>query len=219
MKKLSEFRTYEHGPASGGAPKSLVIFLHGLGANGQDLLGLAYEYKTELPDTVFVSPDAPFHCDMAPMGYQWFSLQEWTPEAILMGVRNTAPMLVDFIESQSRKYNIPYNKIALVGFSQGTMMSLYCGPRLPQTLAGIVGYSGAFIEDDEADLATLNKPPVLLIHGMADMVVPVTAYYHAREKLQAAGFNVEGGVTQMLPHSIDMRGIQDARAFLKRVLA
>ena len=216
---MSELRTYEHGPASGGVPQSLVIFLHGLGANGQDLLGLAYEYKTELPDTIFVSPDAPFHCDMAPMGYQWFSLQEWTPEAILMGVQNTAPMLVDFIESQSRKYNLPYNKIALVGFSQGTMMSLYAGPRLPDTLAGIVGYSGAFIEDETVPLATLKKPPVLLIHGMADMIVPVTAYYHAREKLGGAGFKVEGGVTPMLPHSIDMRGIQDARAFLKRVLA
>ncbi len=216
---MSELRTYVYGPASGNAPTSLVIFLHGLGANGQDLLGLAYEYKTELPDTVFVSPDAPFHCDMAPMGYQWFSLQEWTPEAILKGVQDAAPMLTDFIDSQSRKYNIPYDKIALVGFSQGTMMSLYVGPRLPQQLAGIVGYSGAFIEDEGADLAALRKPPVLLIHGMADMVVPVTAYYHAKDKLESAGFKVEGGVTPMLPHSIDMRGIQDARSFLKRVLA
>lgn len=215
---MSEFRTYQYGPASGNAPTSMVIFLHGLGANGQDLLGLAHEYKTELPDTVFVSPDAPFHCDMAPMGYQWFSLQEWTPEAILMGVQDAAPMLTDFIQSQSRKYNIPLLKIALVGFSQGTMMSLYTGPRLPETLAGIVGYSGAFIEEEGTDLNTLRKPPILLIHGAADMVVPVTAYYHALDKLKAAGFTVEGGVTQMLPHSIDMRGIQDARKFLKRVL-
>jgi phospholipase/carboxylesterase len=211
-------RTYVHGPASGNAPTSLVIFLHGLGANGQDLLGLAYEYKTALPDTIFVSPDAPFHCDMAPMGYQWFSLQEWTPEAILKGVQDAAPLLIDFIDSQSRKYNIPYDKIALVGFSQGTMMSLYVGPRLPQKLAAIVGYSGAFIEDEGADLKTLHKPPVLLIHGMADMVVPVTAYYHAKDKLESAGFKVEVGVTPMLPHSIDMRGIQDARAFLSRQL-
>lgn len=215
---MSEFRIYTHGPANGGAPESLVVFLHGLGANGQDLLGLAYEFKGELPNTLFISPDAPFHCDMAPMGYQWFSLQEWSAESILAGVRNTAPMLVDFIESQSKKYNIPYHKIALVGFSQGTMMSLYVGPRLPETLAGIVGYSGAFIEDDEADLAALKKPPILLIHGMADMVVPVSAYYHAKDKLQSAGFHVEGGVTPMLPHSIDMRGIKDAREFLKKVL-
>lgn len=215
---MSELRTYVHGPESGTAPTSLVIFLHGLGANGQDLLGLAYEYKTALPDTVFVSPDAPFHCDMAPMGYQWFSLQEWTPEAILKGVQDAAPILVDFIDSQSRKYNIPYDKIALVGFSQGTMMSLYVGPRLPQPLAGIVGYSGAFIEEEGTDLTSLHKPPVLLIHGMADMVVPVTAYYHAKDKLESAGFKVEGGVTPMLPHSIDMRGIQDARNFLSRLL-
>lgn len=216
---MSELRTYTHGPASEGTPTSLVIFLHGLGANGQDLLGLAYEYKTELPDTLFISPDAPFHCDMAPMGYQWFSLQEWTPEAILKGVQDAAPMLIDFIESQARKYNVPMSKVALVGFSQGTMMSLYAGPRLSEQLAGIVGYSGAFIEEEGTELTSLRKPPVLLIHGVADMVVPVSAYYHAKDKLESAGFKVEGGVTQMLPHSIDMRGIQDARKFLKRVLA
>lgn len=216
---MSELRVYTHGPASGEKPKSLVIFLHGLGANGQDLLGLAYEYKRDLPDTVFVSPDAPFHCDMAPMGYQWFSLQEWTPEAILAGVRNVAPLLMDFIESQRQKYDVPYNKVALVGFSQGTMMSLYAAPRLPEAIAGVVGYSGALIDDPDGDLATMKKPPVMLIHGMADMVVPVAAYYHAKDKLTSAGFAVEGGTTPMLPHSIDMRGIQDARNFLKRVLA
>lgn len=214
---MSELRTYTHGPVSG-TTKSMVIFMHGLGANGQDLLGLAHEFKRELPDTIFLSPDAPFHCDMAPMGYQWFSLQEWTPEAILKGVRDAAPILSDYIESMARKYNVPLDKVALVGFSQGTMMSLYVGPRLQEQIAGIVGYSGAFIEDEETDLNTLRKPPVLLIHGMADMVVPVSAYYHAKDKLQGAGFSVEGGVTPMLPHSIDMRGIQDARTFLKRVL-
>lgn len=215
---MSELRTYNHGPASGGKPDSLVIFLHGLGANGQDLLGLAYEFKAELPDTLFISPDAPFHCDMAPMGYQWFSLQEWAPEAILKGVQDAAPILMDFIESQAHEYEVPLSRVALVGFSQGTMMSLYVGPRLSERIAGIVGYSGAFIEEEGVDLSALRKPPMLLIHGMADMVVPVSAYYHARDKLESAGFTVEGGVTPMLPHSIDMRGIHDARLFLKRVL-
>lgn len=215
---MTELRTYTYGPKSGNPPTSLVIFLHGLGANGQDLLGLAPEYASALPDTVFVSLDAPFHCDMAPMGYQWFSLQEWTPEAILKGVRDATPILIDFIESQARKYNVPFEKIALVGFSQGTMMSLYAGPRLAGCLAGIVGYSGAFIEDADTDMATLQKPPVLLVHGMADMVVPVTAYYHAKDKLESAGFRVSGGVTPMLPHSIDMRGIRDGREFLGKVL-
>lgn len=216
---MNELRTYHHGPASGAQPDSLVIFLHGLGANGQDLLGLAYEFRAELPNTLFISPDAPFHCDMAPMGYQWFSLQEWTPEAILKGVQDAAPILRDYIESQAAHYGLPLSRVALVGFSQGTMMSLYAGPRLSAPIAGIVGYSGAFIEEETTDLASLHKCPVMLIHGMADMVVPVSAYYHAKDKLEAAGFNVEGSVTPMLPHSIDMRGIADARVFLKRVLA
>ncbi|MFN3827123.1 MAG: alpha/beta hydrolase [Micavibrio sp.] len=215
---MTELRTYTYGPRSGNAPKSLVILLHGLGANGQDLLGLAPEYASQLPDTVFVSPDAPFHCDMAPMGYQWFSLQEWTPESILRGVREATPILTDFIEQQAQKYNLPLDQVALVGFSQGTMMSLYVGPRLSQKIAGIVGYSGAFIEDSDTDMSSVQKPPVMLIHGMADMVVPVTAYYHAKDKLETAGFSVEGGTTPLLPHSIDMRGIKDGREFLVRVL-
>ena len=211
--------TYTHGPVSGNT-KQLVILLHGLGANGQDLLGLAPYLAKSLPDAVFVSPDAPFPCDMAPVGYQWFSLQEWTAESILRGVQQAAPILKNFIAQQIKKYGVPANKTALLGFSQGTMMSLYAGPRYPERLAGVLGYSGALVWGEGAeDDHVMHRIPVHLIHGSADQVVPVAAFHQAKKKLEEAGFTVTGGVTPGLLHNIDEAGMRDGAAFLKRVLA
>lgn len=214
---METLRTYTHGPASGNPPKQIVVMLHGLGADGRDLLGLAPEMEDVLPDAIFVSPDAPFSCDMAPMGYQWFSLREWTPEAILRGVQQAAPVLHAFIESLLVKYNLPPEKLALLGFSQGTMMSLYVGPRYKDKLGGIMGFSGALVWEDVVD-ASLHKIPACLVHGMADPIVPAAAYYHARERLLSAGFTVTGHLSPALMHSIDYQGIEAARTFLKNCL-
>jgi phospholipase/carboxylesterase len=211
-------KSYTYGPASGKTPRQLVILLHGLGADGRDLLGLAPELAPAVPDAVFVSPDAPTPCDMVPMGYQWFSLQEWTPEAILRGVQQAAPILSGFIETQLQRFNLPPEKLALVGFSQGTMMSLYVGPRYPEPIGGIVGFSGALVWEDEEHGENLRKPPVCLVHGMADPIVPVSAYYHARDRLQDAGFKVSGHINPALMHSIDQRGIDEARRFLMETI-
>ena len=208
-----DLKSYVYGPASGKAPQQIVVLLHGLGADGRDLLGLAPEFAKALPDAIFVSPDAPFPCDMAPMGRQWFSLQEWTPEAILRGVQHAAPIVHAFIESLLAEYKLPPEKLALLGFSQGTMMSLYVGPRYKDTLAGIMGFSGALVQEDVVD-ANLHKLPVCLVHGMADPIVPATAYYNAREKLLAQGFTVTGYISPVLMHNIDYPGIETARKFL-----
>ncbi|MBU0859006.1 MAG: dienelactone hydrolase family protein [Alphaproteobacteria bacterium] len=214
---MDTLRTYTFGPASGNPPQQVVIMLHGLGADGRDLLGLAPELARALPDAVFVSPDAPFPCDMAPMGRQWFSLQEWTPEAILRGVQHAAPILHAFIDSVLAQYKLPPEKLALLGFSQGTMMSLYVGPHYKDTIGGIMGFSGALVWEDVVD-DNMRKPPVCLVHGMADAIVPISAYYHAREKLTAVGFKLSGHVSPALMHSIDFDGIDAARTFLKEVL-
>src|SRR5690242_18353856 len=132
-------------PASGGAPRQLVILLHGLGADGNDLIGLAPYWAPLLPDAEFVAPDAPFPCDMAPFGRQWFSLQDRSPLAILAGVRAAAPILDVFIDEALKARNLDESRLALVGFSQGTMMSLYVGLRRAKALAGIVGFSGALL--------------------------------------------------------------------------
>lgn len=216
---MEKLNIYTHGPASGGAPQQLVLLLHGLGANGQDLIGLAPFFAHALPDAVFVSPDAPFPCDMAPFGHQWFSLQEWTPESILRGVQQATPILKDFIREAMEKYGVAASKTALVGFSQGTMMALYAGPRFSHDLAGVLGYSGALVWGEGVDIDNIRKIPVHLVHGDADNIVPVAAWHQAMKKLKEAGFAVTGGITPGLMHSIDEAGIRDGAAFLRRILS
>lgn len=214
MAKITNF--YEHRPASGAKPKQMVMLLHGLGADGRDLLSLAPEWATDIPDAIFISPDAPFPCDMAPFGHQWFSLREWTPEGILRGVESGSPNLQLFITEQLEKHQISPAQLALVGFSQGTMMSLFTGPRYPQKIAGVLGYSGALV--GEQGLARAHKIPTHLVHGDFDNVVPVMAYYHAKQALEAAGFAVSGHTTPGLMHGIDEKGIRSGAEFLKSVL-
>lgn len=211
-------KAYIHSPKSGKNPQSMVILLHGLGANGQDLIGLARYWEEVLPDTIFISPDAPFPCDMAPVGFQWFSLQDWSPESILDGVKTAAPILNDFIQTLLDKYHVTPDKLVLAGFSQGTMMSLYVAPRMDEKIAGVLGYSGALVGGEGLTEAGIHKMPVRLIHGDVDMVVPVQAYLMAKSSLEAAGFSVSGGITRGLPHSIDEDGIESGAEFLVGVL-
>ncbi len=208
---------YDHPPEGGKAPKQIIILLHGLGSNGQDLISLAPFWAPKVPDAVFVSPDAPFPCDMAPMGYQWFSLQDRNPSKMLAGVKIAAPILNAFIDNQLSKYNLTYDKLALVGFSQGTMMSLYAAPRMNKKIAGVLGYSGALIGAEDLDGQEIQKPPIHLIHGIADMVVPIQAHIMAEEALKANGFDVSGHTTQHLGHSIDEKGINSGAEFLKEI--
>ncbi|MGB4056730.1 MAG: phospholipase [Alphaproteobacteria bacterium] len=211
---------YEHKPASGGAPKQMVILLHGVGSNGQDLISLAPYYARFLPDAVFISPDAPFPYDMAPPGYdayQWFSLQDRSFANRLEGVKAASPLLHDFMDRQLERYGIPPSKLVLMGFSQGTMTGLYAGPRYKNKIAGILGYSGALIWEEELP-KDINVIPVHLVHGDEDEVVPFAAYHHAKEKLEKSGFRVSGHVSHGLGHSIDDGGITSGAAFLQAVL-
>lgn len=186
------------------------------------MISLAPVWADGLPETVFVSPDAPFACDMVPPGYpdsyQWFSLQSRDPHAMLTGAQRAAPILQEFIEAQQVRLGVPASRTALVGFSQGTMMSLYAAPRMGEALAGVVGYSGALIGEGDLSAPSMHKSPVLLIHGEVDDVVPVSAYHHARAALEKNGFSVTGGTTPNLPHSIDQQGLESGLKFLKSVL-
>ena len=199
-----------------GAVKSLVILLHGLGANGADLISLADSWRGILPQTLFISPDAPDHCDMAPVGYKWFSLQSRDPSDIARGVENAHPLLQTFITDRQQEHSIATDRTALVGFSQGTMMALHTGLRTPEPIAGILGYSGA--------LAAAPPPPsepktrIRLIHGEADDVVPVGALHHVEESLRNAGYAVKATTTPHLGHGIDTDGLANGGAFLKEII-
>jgi len=195
-------------PTSGGAPTSLVVFLHGLGADGADLIALAEPLSQVLPDTAFVSPDAPFPCDLAPMGRQWFSLQQRGPESLLAGARQAAPYVDAFLDAELARSGLGADRLALVGFSQGTMMSLFCALRRPQAVAGVVGFSGLLIAPETLPGEIVSRPPVLLVHGTTDPVVPFAAMAAAEAGLRAAGVAVSSHARPGLPHGIDPGGLQ-----------
>ncbi len=207
------------GPAAGGPAKRLVILLHGIGADGNDLIGLAPAWADMLPDTVFVSPNAPFPCDMAPYGHQWFSLQDRSPARMLAGIRATAPILDGFIDDTLVAHGLDDGNMALVGFSQGTMMSLFVAPRRRDACAGIVGYSGALLAGELLAEQAVARPPVVLVHGDADPIVPFGAMAAAAQALEAAGFQVETHGRPGLAHGIDPVGLEIGGRFLASVLA
>ena len=206
-------------PASGGPARSLAILLHGYGSNGDDLISLGLDWRTALPDTAFVAPDAPEPCPGAPDGYQWWGITSLDRAAIVAGVARTAPVLDAFLDDELARHGLGEDRLALVGFSQGTMMALHVGPRRPAALAGIVGYSGMLANAAGLGDRAHRKPPVLLIHGDADPMIPLSAFHRTRDALTGHGFVVETHVSAGLGHSIDAAGLSLAERFLKRVLA
>lgn len=218
---MSDFFTLDgpgFGPAAGGRARSLVVLLHGLGADGNDLIDLAPLWAESLPTTAFVAPHAPFPCDMAPFGRQWFSLQDRDPHRIRSGVAAAAPILDAFLDATLESHGLDDSALALVGFSQGTMMSLFVAPRRTRAIAGVVGFSGALIGGEDLAQEVRARPPVLLVHGDADPVVPFAAMGAARSALAAAGIEVAAERRPGLAHAIDPHGLGLAGDFLARRL-
>ena len=206
-------------PAGGGAARQLVVLLHGLGADGNDLIGLAPHLARGLPEAAFVSPDAPFPCDMAPFGRQWFSLQDRAPEAVLAGVRAAAPILDGFLDDELARLGLSDRQLALVGFSQGTMTALHVGLRRAEPCAQIVGFSGALVGPEDLEREIRSRPPVLLVHGQADDVVPFPALATAQTALAANQVPVEVHGRPELGHGIYQPGLELAAAALERAFA
>ncbi len=201
-------------PAAGGAAREIVLFLHGLGADGNDLIGLAPYFAQHLPHAAFAAPNAPFPCDMAPYGFQWFSLQDRSPAMMLAGIQAAAPLLDAYIDELLAGHGLAGDRLAFVGFSQGTMMALHVAPRRAEQVAGVVGYSGALLAGDRLTGEARSRPPVLLIHGDADPVVPFEAMKVATSGLAGASIKVRTEVRPGLGHSIDEAGIRLATNFL-----
>lgn len=208
-----------HPPHSGGKAKRLVILLHGLGADGNDLIGLAPYWAPHMPDVEFLSPNAPFPCDMAPYGYQWLSARDPSPEARLAGARAAAAILDAFITDELAKRDLSESDLALVGFSQGCMMSLFVGPRREKPIAGVVGYSGRLIAPEILGAEIRSRPPVLLVHGTEDPMVAFASMAEAETALSTAGVEVQTLACPGIGHSIDGDGLQAGGRFLLRVLS
>ena len=200
-----------------GSARAVVIFVHGYGANGADLLGLADPLAPHLPGVAFYSPDAPEHCQGNPFGFQWFSIPRLDgsrEEDSRRGMMQAALDLDAFIDGVLVDEGLTPAALALVGFSQGTMMSLHVAPRRPAPLAGVVGFSGRLLQPETLGAETLSRPPFLLIHGDADPMVPIASLPEAADALTAAGFETYAHVCRGLGHSIDNEGLSLALGFL-----
>jgi phospholipase/carboxylesterase len=206
-------------PHSGRAARQLVVFLHGYGADGNDLIELGREWQDILPDAAFVAPHAPEPCAQAPVGRQWFGLTFRDPEERWRGVNAAGPSLDQFLDAELAGHGLTDDALALVGFSQGTMMALHVGLRRAAAPAGIVGYSGMLVTPDDAGAQSVvaeirQRPPVLLIHGDQDQVIPVQALFLATEALAALEIPVEWHLSYGVGHGIDPEGLRHGGAFL-----
>ena len=201
---------------SSGIVDSLVIILHGYGADGANLIDLGKAWQNLLPNTEFLAPNAPTVCPGSPSGYQWFDLQDFS--LITMGrlAKDAAPSLHDYIKQCLNDRQLTADRLVLVGFSQGTMMALYVGLELEQTCAGILGYAGILLH--KVPLTPRSKPPVMLVHGDHDTVVPVAATQQAEKDLQSAGITVQTKIIAGLGHTIDQESVIAGGHFIKHCL-
>ena len=207
----------------GGQAKRLVVFLHGYGADGNDLIEIGRAWQNLLPNAAFVSPHAPRPCGQAPTGREWFPLTFRDPGERWTGVQMAAPTLNSFLDAELARHSLPPSALALVGFSQGTMMSLHVGLRRAVAPAAIVGYSGLFVVPETVAPETFAaeikcKPPVLLVHGDQDDLIPVQALFHAAQTLAALGIPAEWHISNGVSHGIDQEGLRQGGEFLKRFL-
>jgi phospholipase/carboxylesterase len=216
----SHLKDYRLTPLTQGAPQHAVIFLHGLGDRGDGgLLEIGRIWQNMLPDCVFLCPDAPFEFDMAPPdfgGRQWFSLKSFTPDEMLKGALFAAPFLNSYIDHVLKEFNLTPDKLFIVGFSQGTMMALHTMLRRDLPVAGILGYSGMLLAPALLKTEKRSSPPVMLIHGTLDPVVPYAALAASEQGLKDAGVNVET-VTCRCEHTIDDMGLNAGVRFIKKI--
>jgi phospholipase/carboxylesterase len=201
-----------------GQARSIVVFVHGYGADGADLLGLSQPLAPHLPGTAFYAPNAPESCTGNPFGFQWFPIP-WldgsSEQAARDGLEAASADFNAFLDQIMTAEGVGPEALALVGFSQGTMISLHVAPRRAVPFAGVVGFSGRLLEAERLDAETTARPPVLLVHGDADEVVPISSLSDAADALDAAGFEVYAHVSKGTAHGIAHDGLSLALSFLR----
>lgn len=201
-----------------GAAKQLVVFLHGYGADGNDLIEIGRQWRAFLPDAAFVSPHAPERCAMSPAGRQWFPLTMRDDSERWRGAIAARPTLDAFLDAELARHGLDDSALALVGFSQGTMMALHTGLRRRRAPRAIVGYSGIYVTGPEQpgeDLPKLPRPPsILLLHGEEDNVIPVEALLFSTNALAEGGFPNQWHLSAGLAHGIDNAGLVHGGLFL-----
>ena len=194
------------------ATEQLIFFLHGWGSDGNDLIQISHLWKKEIDKTTFLAPHGPESCPQNPSGRQWFDILLEDEKKMYKDMQNTFSLLNTYIDKQLSKYNLGNEDFFLVGFSQGTMLSLYASIR--RKLKGVIGYSGAFLEGDLPDKVFKND--ILLIHGQLDTVVPIQRMKKAEKKLANLSNKLETKVYEQLEHSINQEGLSLGCQFIKK---
>lgn len=206
-------------PPSQGRADALVVLLHGYGADGNDLMPLAQAWAPILPGAAFAAPHAPEPLPQSTMaGRQWFPLTFRDDSELWRGVNQAAPALERFLDAELARHHLAAHRLALVGFSQGTMMALHVGLRRTVPPAAIVGYSGLIAGPEFLDGELKGRPPVLLVHGSDDDLIPVEALHFTREALAEATIAVEWHEMAHLGHGIDAAGLRMGGQFLREHL-
>jgi phospholipase/carboxylesterase len=206
-------------PARSGKAKQLVVFLHGYGADGRDLIDIGKQWQALLPDAAFISPHAHEACSQSPTGRQWFPLTFRDEGERWRGCVAASPVLEAFLDAELSAHGLEDEHLVLVGFSQGTMMSLHCGLRRKKAPLAIIGYAGMLVLEPGKGSETLTKgiaiePPILLVHGSEDQVIPVEALFMSAQVLAEADIPTEFHLSLGLPHSIDGEGLRHGVEFI-----
>ncbi|WP_026606577.1 alpha/beta hydrolase [Methylocapsa acidiphila] len=205
-------------PPKSRAAKQLVVFLHGYGADGNDLIGIAQQWQNLMPDAAFVSPHAPEPCVQAPSGRQWFPLTMRDENERWTGVNKAAPILDAFLDSELQRLRLDDSKLTLVGFSQGTMLALHVGLRRARPPAGILGYSGVLVGPEHLGefARPAAAPPIFLVHGDEDDVIPTEALFLSVEALAKAGIPSQWHLSRGIGHGIDGPGLMQGGIFVAK---
>jgi phospholipase/carboxylesterase len=197
-------------------PKNLVLILHGYGADGANLIDLTNFFAKEIQNPVFIIPDAPFQHEYMPeMGRQWFSLKNRDENILLQGAESARKILFNFIQEKLYEYNLTWKDLIFIGFSQGTMMAMYTALKLEEECKAVIGFSGTVVSAEETIASCKSKPPVCMIHGTDDNIVPCTLGKFTVKILKQNGFNAEFHEIPNLTHSIEMHGIEIAKKFIQ----
>ncbi len=202
-------------PPRKGNARQLVVLLHGWGANGNDLIGLAGPLQTTLPQARIASPDAPDPCEQNPAGRQWYSLMERRPERAREGIDRASDMINAWVDSELERLGFDERALAFLGFSQGCMMALHVALRRRRPIAAVAGFSGMLIEEESLGREIVSRPPVFLCHGDADEVVPFAMLHSAVDTLGRHDVPVQWHVCQGIGHGIDPESLGFAALFLK----
>jgi phospholipase/carboxylesterase len=208
----------------GGAAKQLVVFLHGYGADGEDLIALGQQWRALMPEAAFVSPHAPHRCTASPMGRQWFPFSNGAPDDPLgaserwRGVVAARPAVDAFLDAELARLGLDDSRLALVGFSQGAMMALHVGLRRPRAPAAILSYSGLLVGPEHLGEAKTQgeRPPILLVHGDQDPLIPVEAMFMAMDDLAKAEIPNQWHLSFGVGHGIDGGGLRHGGLFLAK---